>query len=109
MGAQETQNRLQASCLVDDAGGIINSNGVTAVTQIGVGDYQVDLEQEVSQAQAVIICEIDGATGFATYAQDATPVTNRILVQTFNGANPAVAADQRFTLNVWQLPRQETP
>ena len=109
MGALETQNRLQGSCLVDGAGAIINSNGVTAVTQLGLGDYQVDFEEEISEAQAVIICEIDGATGFATYAQDATPVTNRILVQTFSGANPPVAADQRFTLNVWQLPRQEAP
>ena len=108
MGAQETPNRLQASCLINGDGSIINSNGVANVDRNGLGDYSVDLEEEVSEAQAVIICEIDSATGFATYAQDATPVTSRINVITLSGANPPVAADQRFTLNVWQLPRQES-
>lgn len=108
MGAQEIPNRLQASCLIDGDGSIINSNGIAAVTRNGLGDYSVDLSEEIAESQAVIICEIDSAAGFAAYAPAATPVTNRINVATATGANPPVTADQRFTLNVWQLPRQES-
>ena len=109
MGAVETANRLQASCFVDSAGNLVNSNGVVNVDRVGLGDYEVTLEQEVAEAQAAINASIYQDTGFATYAQAASPVSNVILVQTFDGANPPVAADEAFTLNVWQLPRLETP
>ncbi len=110
MGAVEIENRLQAACVVDGTGGtFINSNGFTLIERLGVGDYRLTLEQEIADASAVLQPVIVRAPGFATYAQAASPVSNQILVQTFDGANPPAAADEDFSLNVWQLPRLETP
>ncbi len=111
MGAVEIANRLQATCTVAADGSLTNSNGIASVIHPNPGVYEVVLEEPIARAQAVILCTINGATGFADYQQSgAAEEAPSIDVQTRNADNPpGVLSDQSFNLSVWQLPRLEQP